>query len=73
LHVGGAPLVKAFPSENTLVDVAEFVASQNLAYSVDTVVFATMHPRKTYSRDEMRKSLKANGLTPSAVLMANVQ
>ncbi|WOO81239.1 UBX domain-containing protein 1 [Vanrija pseudolonga] len=73
LHVGGAPLVKTFPSESkALVDVAEFVASQNLAYSVDTVNFATTFPRKSYSRDEMRKSLKDNGLTPSAVLMASV-
>lgn len=55
-----------------LIDVAEFVASQNLAYSVDTVNFATTFPRKSYSRDEMRKSLKDNGLTPSAVLMASV-
>lgn len=72
LHVGGAPLVKAFPSDNTLVDVAEFVASQNLAYSVDTVTFASTFPRKTFGRDDMRKTLKENGLTPSAVLMANV-
>jgi hypothetical protein len=71
LHVGGAPLVKTFPSDNTLVDVAEFVASQNLAYTVDSVTFASTFPRKTFSRDEMRKTLKDNGLTPSAVLMAN--
>ncbi|TXT09024.1 hypothetical protein VHUM_02498 [Vanrija humicola] len=71
LHVGGAPLVKTFPSESTLIDVAEYVASQNLAYNVDAVNFATTFPRKSYSRDEMRKSLKDNGLTPSAVLMAS--
>jgi len=72
LHVGGSPLVKTFPSTNTLIDVAEFVASQNLAYNVDNVQFSSTFPRKTFSRAEMGKSLKDNGLTPSAVLMANV-
>lgn len=55
-----------------LIEVAEFVSSENLAYSVDTVKFTSTFPRKTYSDDEMRKTLKDNGLTPSAVLMANV-
>ncbi|KAL1411360.1 hypothetical protein Q8F55_002314 [Vanrija albida] len=71
LSVGGAPLIKTFPSDSTLIDVAEFVASENISYSVDTINFATTFPRKSYSRDEMRKSLKDNGLTPSAVLMAS--
>ncbi|KAL7425147.1 hypothetical protein Q5752_000835 [Cryptotrichosporon argae] len=71
LSVGGAPLIKTFPSDNTLVDVAEFVASQNLAYNVDALTFASTFPRKTFARVEMGKTLKANGLTPSAVLMAN--
>ncbi|GMK53925.1 hypothetical protein CspeluHIS016_0105110 [Cutaneotrichosporon spelunceum] len=72
LHVGGAPLIKTFPSTNTLVDVAEFVSSENLAYSVDTVKFSMTFPRKVFGPDDMHKSLKDNGLTPSAVLMANV-
>ncbi|WWC62199.1 uncharacterized protein I303_104794 [Kwoniella dejecticola CBS 10117] len=71
LSVGGQPLTKAFPSDNTLVDVAEWVASENLNYNVDTVTFASTFPRKTFSRDEMKKTLKENGLTPSAVLMAS--
>ncbi|WVF71151.1 hypothetical protein IAT40_005949 [Kwoniella sp. CBS 6097] len=71
LSVGGQPLTRTFPSDNTLVDVAEWVASENLNYSVDTVTFASTFPRKTYSREEMSKTLKANGLTPSAVLMAS--
>ncbi|ORX35594.1 ubiquitin-related domain-containing protein [Kockovaella imperatae] len=71
LSVGGQPLTKTFPSDNTLIDVAEFVASENLAYDVSTVTFASTFPRKTYSRDEMSKTLKENGLTPSAVLMAS--
>jgi hypothetical protein len=65
-----------------LIDVAEWVASENLAYNVDTVTFASTFPRsvdhmimlmyrKTFSRDEMKKTLKENGLTPSAVLMAS--
>nr|XP_031859487.1 uncharacterized protein CI109_005135 [Kwoniella shandongensis]KAA5526559.1 hypothetical protein CI109_005135 [Kwoniella shandongensis] len=44
LSVGGAPLTKTFPSDNTLVDVAEWVASENLAYNVDTVTFASTFP-----------------------------
>ncbi len=84
LHVGGAPLVKTFPSTSSgypflidpltpaLIDVAEFVSSENLAYSVDTVKFSTTFPRKVYGPDDMHKSLKDNGLTPSAVLMASV-
>ncbi|KAK8864686.1 hypothetical protein IAR55_001938 [Kwoniella newhampshirensis] len=71
LSVGGAPITKTFPSDNTLVDVAEWVASENLAYNVDTVTFASTFPRKTFSRSEMKKTLKDNGLTPSAVLMAS--
>lgn len=71
LHVGGAPLVKAFSSDSTLIDVAEWVASERLEYNVDTVTFASTFPRKTFSRDEMKKTLKENGLTPSAVLMAS--
>ncbi|RXK35574.1 DNA-binding protein [Tremella mesenterica] len=70
LSVGGPPLTKTFPSDNTLIDVAEWVASENLAYNVDTVTLATTFPRKTYSREEMKKTLKENGLTPSAVLLA---
>ncbi|BEJ12024.1 hypothetical protein CspHIS471_0204840 [Cutaneotrichosporon sp. HIS471] len=72
LHVGGAPLIKTFPSTSTLVDVAEFVSSENLAYSVDTVKFSMTFPRKVFGPNDMHKSLKDNGLTPSAVLMANV-
>ncbi|WVR06777.1 hypothetical protein IAU60_003812 [Kwoniella sp. DSM 27419] len=71
LSAGGQPLTKTFPSDNTLIDVAEWVASESLSYNVDTVTFATTFPRKTYSRDEMKKTLKENGLTPSAVLMAS--
>ncbi|WWC89065.1 uncharacterized protein L201_003983 [Kwoniella dendrophila CBS 6074] len=71
LSAGGQPLTKTFPSDNTLIDVAEWVASENLAYNVDTITFASTFPRKTYSREEMKKTLKANGLTPSAVLMAS--
>ncbi|WRT66668.1 uncharacterized protein IL334_003628 [Kwoniella shivajii] len=71
LSIGGQPITKAFPSDNTLIDVAEWVASENLNYNVDTVTFASTFPRKTYSRDEMKKTLKQNGLTPSAVLIAS--
>ncbi|WVO15251.1 hypothetical protein L204_102907 [Cryptococcus depauperatus] len=71
LSTGGPPLTKTFPSNSTLVDVAEWVASENLAYNVDTVKFAMTFPRKHFSPEEMPKTLKENGLTPSAVLMAS--
>ncbi|KAK4687826.1 UBX domain-containing protein 1/4, partial [Tremellales sp. Uapishka_1] len=71
LSTGGAPLTKTFPSESTLVDVAEWVASENLAFDVSTVKFASTFPRKQFSAADMSKTLKENGLTPSAVLMAS--
>ncbi|KAG8835597.1 hypothetical protein FRC17_002189 [Serendipita sp. 399] len=71
LAAGGAPLTVTLPSENTLQDVAEYVASQSLSYSVDTVNFSTTFPRKIYSRSDWDKTLKELGLTPSAVLMAS--
>ncbi|CAD6588672.1 MAG: hypothetical protein TREMPRED_005119 [Tremellales sp. Tagirdzhanova-0007] len=71
LSGGGTPLTKTFASDSTLIDVAEWVASESLAYDVSTVTFASTFPRKTFSRAEMSRSLKDNGLTPSAVLMAS--
>ncbi|CAG8613856.1 11022_t:CDS:2, partial [Acaulospora colombiana] len=57
------------PSFSTLRDVAEYVASQSLAYNVETVSFSTNFPRKNYSRDEWGQTLKELGLTPSAELV----
>ncbi|OXH06697.1 DNA-binding protein [Cryptococcus neoformans A1-35-8] len=71
LATGGTPMTKTFPSDNTLIDVAEWVASEKLEYNVDTIGFSMTFPRKTFSREDMKKSLKENGLTPSAVLIAN--
>nr|KIR88093.1 hypothetical protein I308_01145 [Cryptococcus tetragattii IND107] len=70
LATGGAPMTKTFPSDNTLIDVAEWVASEKIEYNVDTIGFSLTFPRKTFSREDMKKSLKENGLTPSAVLIA---
>jgi len=53
------------------VDVAEWVCSEDISYDVPTVRFASTFPRKTYTAGEMKKTLKENGLTPSAVLVAN--
>lgn len=58
-------------SNSALIDVAEWIAAENINYDVGTVTFASTFPRKTFSRDEMKKTLKANGLTPSAVLIAS--
>lgn len=54
-----------------LVDVAEWVCSEDISYDVGTVRFASTFPRKQYTEADMKKSLKDNGLTPSAVLMAS--
>lgn len=54
-----------------LVDVAEWVCSEDISYDVNTVRFASTFPRKTYGESEMKRTLKDNGLTPSAVLMAS--
>ncbi|PVF93923.1 hypothetical protein CPB86DRAFT_789590 [Serendipita vermifera] len=71
LSAGGAPLTVTMPTENTLRDVAEYVASQSLAYSVETMSFSTNFPRKQYSQGEWSQTLKELGLTPSAVLMVS--
>jgi hypothetical protein len=54
-----------------LVDVAEWVCSEDITYDVGSVRFSSTFPRKQYGEADMRKTLKENGLTPSAVLMAS--
>ncbi|CAG7847484.1 SubName: Full=Uncharacterized protein {ECO:0000313/EMBL:CCA75372.1} [Serendipita indica DSM 11827] len=71
LSTGGAPLTVTLRSEQTLQDVAEYVASQSLSFDVETVNFATTFPRKVYTRADWSKTLKELGLTPSAVLMVS--
>ncbi|TYJ52970.1 hypothetical protein B9479_006391 [Cryptococcus floricola] len=71
MHTGGAPITKTFPSESKLREVAEWIASENLAYDVDTVALSMTFPRKKFTSADMSKTLKENGLTPSAVIMAN--
>jgi len=64
------PITKTFPSDSTLVEVAEWVCSEDISYDVGTIRFSSTFPRKQYAEGDMKKSLKENGLTPSAVLMA---
>ncbi|GHJ89599.1 hypothetical protein NliqN6_6001 [Naganishia liquefaciens] len=71
LSTGGAPLVKAFPSDAPLSEVAEWIASENLSYDVSSVKLSTTFPRKVFGPGDMGRSLRENGLTPSAVLMAS--
>ncbi|KAG8930081.1 hypothetical protein FRC02_004652 [Tulasnella sp. 418] len=71
LSSGGPPLTTTLPSTSKLEEVAEFVASQSLAYNVDNITFAMQFPRRTFSRTDFSKSLKDLGLTPSAVLLAS--
>jgi hypothetical protein len=54
-----------------LVDVAEWVCSEDITYDVGSVRFSSTFPRKQYGEADMKKTLKENGLTPSAVLMAS--
>lgn len=81
------PITKTFPSESSefttlyprwdraddlaLVDVAEWVCSEDITYDVGSVRFSSTFPRKQYGEADMKKTLKENGLTPSAVLMAS--
>ncbi|KIM25401.1 hypothetical protein M408DRAFT_331168 [Serendipita vermifera MAFF 305830] len=71
LAAGGAPLTVTLPATDTLRNVAEYVASQSLAYDVDTVTFATTFPRKVFTKAEWGQTLKELNLVPSAVLMAS--
>ncbi|KAG2345879.1 hypothetical protein BDR05DRAFT_879445 [Suillus weaverae] len=67
MATGGTPYTTTLPSDATLREVAEFVASQTLSVDVETVTFAQHFPRKTFSRDQFSKTLRELGLTPSAV------
>ncbi|PPQ65157.1 hypothetical protein CVT24_011020 [Panaeolus cyanescens] len=71
LSTGGAPLMNTFSSDAPLREVAEFVGGQSMA-DVDKVTFTQNYPRKTYSASDFEKTLRDLGLTPSAVLMANI-
>ncbi|KIJ65449.1 hypothetical protein HYDPIDRAFT_110519 [Hydnomerulius pinastri MD-312] len=68
---GGAPYTTTLPSDSTLREVAEYVAAQTLAVTVDTVSFAQQFPRKTFTSADFSKTLRELGLTPSAVLIAS--
>ncbi|TFK39743.1 ubiquitin-related domain-containing protein [Crucibulum laeve] len=69
---GGQPYTTTLPSDEPLRSVAEYLAGQTLSVDVDNVTLSQHFPRKTFSREDFSKSLKDLGLTPSAVLIANV-
>jgi len=71
LASGGNPYTTTLSSDARLSEVAEFVASQNLAFSAETVTLSMHFPRKTFTAADMRRSLRELGLTPSAVLIAS--
>ncbi|THH07966.1 hypothetical protein EW145_g3034 [Phellinidium pouzarii] len=66
LTSGGKPYVTTLPSESTLLEVAEYLASQTLSVDADTVSFAMHYPKKQFSRGDFSKTLRELGLTPSA-------
>ncbi|KZO92852.1 hypothetical protein CALVIDRAFT_540517 [Calocera viscosa TUFC12733] len=71
LASGGPPYTTTLSSDAPLSEVAEFVASQNLAFSADTVTLSMHFPRKQFTPADMSRSLRELGLTPSAVLIAS--
>ena len=67
LQTGGGTIMKTFPVETTLFEVAEAIRDDH-GGSVQS--FTMTFPKKTFSGDvDMSKTLKEAGLTPSAVLI----
>lgn len=54
--------------ESTLTDLSDFVATQQMV-EPSSLLFATTFPARTFTADEMRKSLKELELVPSAALI----
>lgn len=71
LSTGGAPLMTTLSSDAPLREVAEFVGGHSMA-DVDNVTFTQNYPRKTFGPSDYEKTLRDLGLTPSAVLVANI-
>jgi hypothetical protein len=66
--MGGGSLTHAFRPSDTLVEVSQHILSSQAGPS-QPFLLMTNFPKKVFSPDDMRKSLKELGLVPSAVLI----
>lgn len=62
----GAPLVKSFPAETTLFEVASAIEEER---GMRPSTFTTTFPKKTYDSSDFGMSLKEAKLVPSAVVI----
>ncbi|PKS07759.1 hypothetical protein jhhlp_006367 [Lomentospora prolificans] len=66
LQTSNGPVMKTFPAETTLFEVAQMLESEQ---SIRVTSFSTTFPRKTFEGQlDFGKTLKEAGLVPSAVL-----
>jgi len=67
----GPPVSLTLASDKTLYDVAVAFVEKSPTFGADTITFTMTFPRKTFTKDDLHKSLRDLGLTPSAVLQAS--
>jgi hypothetical protein len=68
LQTKSGNLVKSFPSETTLFEVAQQIEAE---VGAPVVKFSTTFPKKTYETVDFGQTLAEAGLAPSAVLIVN--
>lgn len=66
LQTAGGNVMKNFPAETTLFEVAHAVAEES---GTQVESFTTTFPKKTFDRDDFGMTLKEAGLVPSAALI----
>jgi hypothetical protein len=70
LQTAGGVVMKTFPVETTLFEVAQAVQAENLNGGMEVESFMMTYPKKTFSGSvDFGKTLKEAGLVPSAVLI----
>ncbi|TIB31916.1 hypothetical protein E3P84_02726 [Wallemia ichthyophaga] len=68
LRTPSGPLTTTLKVDNTLTDVSDFIATQQMV-EASNLTFSTTFPARTFTDDEMNKSLKQLDLVPSAALI----
>lgn len=66
LQTPGGNVMKTYPAETTLVEVAQALEKEN---GTKVMTFTMNMPRKVFDLDDFGMTLKEAGLTPSAVLI----
>ncbi|KAK4549713.1 hypothetical protein LTR36_005014 [Oleoguttula mirabilis] len=66
LQTAGGNVMKTFPAETTLFEVAHALAEEN---GTQAISFAVNFPKKVFEKAEFGMTLKEAGLVPSAALM----